>query len=247
MWKRMVLLSAGAAASIAIAAPAEFEVASVRPNTLNDQIVKLDIGPGGRFAARGYTLVLLIQQAFGVMDWNVEGGPGWIRSDRFDVVATAQVSRSLTEAELRPMLRDLLVKRFRLRTHTSSRRMRGYALVVANGGLKVKSVADRQEHRDTARMDNRGMNWEGLSMADFARFVGGKLNLFPAIDETGLKGLYNFKADWKVDANPYGDDDARSTVLAALRNQLGLKFVGKTVTVQTIVIDGAEQARASDN
>ena len=56
--------------------PPEFEVASVRENTLDDCIVTVNVGPGGRFTVRGYTLVLLIQRAYGVMDWNVEGGPG---------------------------------------------------------------------------------------------------------------------------------------------------------------------------
>src|SRR5438270_2602843 len=65
----------------------EFEVASIRPNIADDRIVSIKVGPGGRFEARGYTLVLLMQRAYGVMDWNVIGGPPWIRSDRFDVTA----------------------------------------------------------------------------------------------------------------------------------------------------------------
>src|ERR1700730_14164716 len=81
-------------------APTEFEVASVRPNTANDRIVTINVGPGGRFAARGYTLVLLMQRAYGVMDWNVSGGPGWIRTDRFDVSANANVEGDLTDAQL---------------------------------------------------------------------------------------------------------------------------------------------------
>jgi len=64
-------------------------------------------GPGGIFTARGYTLVLLIRRAYGVMDWNVSGGPGWIRTDRYDVAAKATVQGDLTEAELQPMLAKL--------------------------------------------------------------------------------------------------------------------------------------------
>src|SRR5215475_1703449 len=104
VWKW--LLAAGTAGFI-FGAAEQFEVASVRPNTLDDRIVSIAVGPGGRFTARGYTLVLLIQRAYGVMDWNVEGGPAWIRTDRFDIAATAKVS-NLSEAQLRPMLQDLL-------------------------------------------------------------------------------------------------------------------------------------------
>jgi uncharacterized protein (TIGR03435 family) len=247
IWKWLIPLLALGTAEIMIGATNEFEVASVRPNMLNDRIVSIAVGPGGRFVARGYTLVLLIQRAYGVMDWNVEGGPGWIRSDRFDVAATAKVAGNLTEVQLRPMLQDLLAKRFRLRTHMSEKRMPGYALVVAAGGLKATPSAEGEEHPDTGRMNNKGLKWEGLSMANFARFVGGKLNLVPALDETGLKGLYDFRADWKLEANPFSDEDARYAVLSALRDQLGLKLFPKRVTVQMIVIDGAEKATASQN
>src|SRR5215831_5510751 len=101
IWKCLIPLFAIGSPEIMGAATDQFEVASVRPNTLDDRIVSIAVGPGGRFVARGYTLVLLIQKAYGVMDWNVEGGPGWIRVDRFDVAATVQVPGNLTEAELR--------------------------------------------------------------------------------------------------------------------------------------------------
>src|SRR5437762_2221328 len=97
--------------ALAQAPATEFEVASVRQNKLDDRIVTVSIGPGGRFTARGYTLVLLIQRAYGVMDWNVTGGPSWIRTDRFDVNAKANIPGNLTERQLRPMLQKLLADR----------------------------------------------------------------------------------------------------------------------------------------
>src|SRR5215831_19306548 len=95
-----------ALALIAAQAPKEFEVASVRQNLLNDRIVSINLGPGGRFATRGYTLALLIQRAYGVMDWNIEG-PNWIREDRWDVEARATVPGNLTQQQLQPMLQAL--------------------------------------------------------------------------------------------------------------------------------------------
>src|ERR1700694_1841342 len=110
VWSLIGLIAA-AAAFPQVQAPTEFEVASVRPNTANDRIVTINVGPGGRFAARGYTLVLLMQRAYGVMDWNVSGGPGWIRTDRYDVVAKASIEGNLTERQLQPMLQGLLADR----------------------------------------------------------------------------------------------------------------------------------------
>ena len=228
-----------------VQAPTEFEVASIRPNTANDRIVTISVGPGGRFTARGYTLVLLMQRAYGVMDWNVSGGPGWIREDRWDVAAKAKVAGDLTEAQLKPMLQRMLAERFNLKLHEGSKEMSGYALVVRRGGPKLKAAADGQEHADTFRMNATGLSGQGIKMADFARFVGGKLGLV-VVDKTGLTGVYDFKIDWpeETDQSPGVDprEAYRSVVFAALEDQLGLKLAVQKVAVQMLVIDSVEKA-----
>jgi uncharacterized protein (TIGR03435 family) len=228
-------------------APTEFEVASVRPNTANDRIVTINVGPGDRFAARGYTLVLLMQRAYGVMDWNVTGGPGWIRTDRYDVAAKANVVGNLTEEQLRPMLQRLLAERFKLRLHRASKEMAGYALVVGKGGPKLKVSADSEPHPDTFRMRGGELSGQGITMEDFARYVGGKLGLV-AVDKTGLKGVYDFNVKWREEPDSSvlpGDDPRealRATVFSALREQLGLKITPQKITVQMLVIDSVEKA-----
>ncbi len=236
----------------------EFEVASVRPNMADDHIVTINVGPGGRFTARGYTLVLLMQRAYGVMDWNVAGGPSWIRSDRFDVSAMANVSGNLTESQLQPMLRRLLEKRFKLKVHEAPKQTAGYALVVARGGPKIKAAADPpadgEERRDEFRMGFNGLKGTAISMPTLARFVAGKLGLV-AVDETGLKGLYDVEAEWRFDpdqptSRATGEDPRepwRYVVFNALQDQLGLKLTPKRITIQSIVIDHAEKAVASEN
>ena len=186
------------------------------------------------------------------MDWNISGGPGWIRTDRYDVAATAIVPGNLTERQLRPMLQGLLAERFKLRLHEDSKEMSGYALVVAKGGPKVKASADGEEHPDTFRMSQAGLKGQGLTMEDFARYVAGKLGLV-AVDKTGLKGVYDFKADWTVEKDQDGAglpgvdprDALRSAVFAALQNQLGLKLAAQKINVRMLVIDSVE--RASEN
>ena len=237
------ILAAGAAAQ---PAPAEFEVASVRQNTLDDHIVTVNVGPGGRFAVRGYTLVLLMQRAYSVMDWNVTGGAAWIRSDRFDVVAKANVPGNLTEAQLRPRLAKLLADRFKLQLHHSSYEAPGYAMEVAKGGPKLTTSAASEEQEDTFRFGNLGMSAQAISMRNVARFTGGKLGIIVA-DETGLTGLYDFKVDWKVDhsaAELSGADPRealRQTAFDAIAAKLGLKIVPRKVAVPTLVIDHVEK------
>jgi uncharacterized protein (TIGR03435 family) len=235
--------------------PAEFEVASVRQNLLNDRIVTVNVGPGGRFAVRGYTLVLLIQRAYAVMDWNVTGGPSWIRTDRFDVAAKANVQGNLKETQLRPMLAKLLADRFKLKLHRSSNQTSGFALQVAKGGPKLKpAVDDVEDHRDTFRFTNTGMSGQGISTRDLACVFAGKLGLI-AVDETGLSGLYDFDVHWRVGTDrPAADlpgtdprEPLREAAIAALQSQLGLKFVSKEVTLETLVIDHVERPSAAEN
>ena len=237
-----------------VLAQTEFEVASVRPNKADDHIVTIHVGPGGKFDARGYTLVLLMQRAYGVMDWNVSGGPGWIRTDRFDIVAKANIAGDLTEGQLQPMLQKVLADRFKLKVHSSSREMPGYELVVARGDPKVQAAVSAEDRPDTFRMGASELSGQGITMQNFARFVGGKLGLV-AVDHTGLRGLYDFKIKWKVERNqdasasPGVDprDELRYAVFRAVEDQLGLKFVARRVTVQTLVIERAERASASEN
>jgi len=249
-----VISSAVVAAAVAVAsaqAPAQFEVASVKPNLLDDRIVQVRVGPGPTFMARGYTLVLLIQRAYGVMDWNVTAGPPWIRADRWDVMARADITGDLTEELLQPRLAKLLADRFKLRLHESTQDMSAYALEIARGGPKLTRAEGQNVDRDAFRFTNTGLEGHGISMADFGRFVAGKLGLV-AVDQTGLEGFYDVKADWRVtpaQADLAGDDPRellRAAVIEALESQLGLKLSAKRVPVRMLVIDSVERASALD-
>lgn len=64
-----------------------FEVASIKPNRLNDRIVVIQ-SQGNRFTARGHSLGMLIRTAYEVQEFQIVGGPDWIDTDRFDIAAT---------------------------------------------------------------------------------------------------------------------------------------------------------------
>ena len=67
----------------------EFEVASVKRNASGNNFVQLGGDPGGRFTATNVPLKLLIRQAYQLQDSQVVGGPNWINTDRFDIIAKA--------------------------------------------------------------------------------------------------------------------------------------------------------------
>jgi uncharacterized protein (TIGR03435 family) len=233
-------------------APAEFDVASIKPNNLNDRIVTIKIGPGGKFTARGYTLQLLIQQAYGVLGFQISAGPSWLDSDRYDVSAKVTMEGNLTERQLRPLLQKLLAERFHLRVQQGAKEMAGYALTAARGGPKMQADDDGEEHPDTIRMSGIGFQGQGITTGMLASIVQSVLG-FPVVDKTGLKGVYDIQVSWTeqytrrlpdIDPGDTGraSEPAGSTIFTALNDRLGLKLSAQRVTVPTIIVEHAEKA-----
>src|ERR1700722_10456019 len=92
-----VILSAAA-----MFAQAGFEVVSIKPSDPLSNNMHMGVGPGGGFEAGGVTLRLLIQQAYDVWNFQILGGPGWIDSDKYDIV-TKDEAKGPSEADLGKM------------------------------------------------------------------------------------------------------------------------------------------------
>jgi hypothetical protein len=77
-----------------------FEAATVRPNASDETRRQIEVLPGGRFNAINMTLWQIISIAYPIDgkfrdQINLTGGPGWIDSDRFDIIAKAEGSPQL--------------------------------------------------------------------------------------------------------------------------------------------------------
>jgi uncharacterized protein (TIGR03435 family) len=110
-----------------------FDAASVRQNRDGSQGGSYHSG-NGNLTIRSLSLKRLILFAFRLDDPQLIGGPGWLDTDRFDVVAKADTKT--TDEDLRVMFKNLLVERFALKVHTETRSLPIYALTMAR--------ADRQ-------------------------------------------------------------------------------------------------------
>ena len=119
-----------------------FEVASIKPNKSGDGRVLIGFQPGGRFTATGITLRMLIAIAYGtpqpLPNFRIIGGPGWIDSDRFDIVAKAEGDVPPgPDSPIPLMIRAMLADRFKLVVHNESRELPIYALVKARSDGKL--------------------------------------------------------------------------------------------------------------
>ena len=112
-----------------------FEVASIKPRT-GDRAAGGTTSPD-RFVRADTTLRELIRFAFNVQDFQIEGGPAWIASSRFEVNAKAPSAPSGPDG-MRALVRRLLEDRFTLRTHVESREMATYDLLGGRLGEKLR-------------------------------------------------------------------------------------------------------------
>jgi uncharacterized protein (TIGR03435 family) len=148
-------------ASAALVLPAEaqtpssqekpsFEVVSVKPNKSGP--VRGSFNPrADRFIETNVTVRQLIQDAYRRRAFDtrqIVGGPSWIDSDRFDLVAKIEDGAGSLLALYVPdgkgspglayrMVRTLLEDRFKLAVHTEVRTMPIYALVIARSDGKI--------------------------------------------------------------------------------------------------------------
>ena len=67
--------------------PLTFEVASIKPSTETGFRTGIQMLPGGGLRVSGATVKLLLTVAYDVREFQIVGGPGWINSDRYDILA----------------------------------------------------------------------------------------------------------------------------------------------------------------
>ena len=101
----------------------------------------------------------LIGAAYGVSEETIAGGPGWVNSDLFDVIA--KVPDGTTPAKANLMLQALLADRFGLVVHNDTRPMPRYVLSVGKGGSKLKPASGSDNPRMSAEAASGRQRWSG--------------------------------------------------------------------------------------
>jgi uncharacterized protein (TIGR03435 family) len=127
-----------------------FEVASVRPSAALDMgklAAQIQAGKMPRFGAHVdglraeyhyMSLKELVANAYNVKAFQVTG-PGWLGSERFDIVAKMPDGAKKDDAPA--MLQTLLEERFKLMAHSDKQEHPVLALVVGKDGPKLKEAA----------------------------------------------------------------------------------------------------------
>jgi bla regulator protein BlaR1 len=127
-----------------------FAVASIRPSQPDNNIARRDFRADS-FITQAMTLKQIISYAYGLsFDQELSGGPGWIRTDKFDIEAKpdetetatlSKLSRDDLDEQMRLRVQSLLAERFKLTASFQKKDLPLYKLVIAKGGLKCAKVA----------------------------------------------------------------------------------------------------------
>jgi uncharacterized protein (TIGR03435 family) len=232
--------------AVAFAGPDQFEVASVKPNRVGNAggesapREKITASPGS-LTMQSVSLQTCLKWAYGLRDFQISG-PGWLTSERYDIVAKA--SGPSTEVELRAMLRTLLADRFKLKSHVETKEKPVYELIVAKNGPKLRAAKDGDPSFGPAGGE---LIFRNFSMADLADRLSSrpfKLDL-PVLDRTGLDGRFDFAL--KLATNP---DELKHTlegmeqgpsIFVFFQDQLGLKLESRKGPVEMLVVESAEK------
>jgi uncharacterized protein (TIGR03435 family) len=271
-----------------------FEVASIKPaapQAPGRMMMGRRGGPGTpdptRVTFTNASMEMLLMTAFDVKGYQITG-PSWLQTEHYDV--TAKIPPGTTDEQFRLMLQNLLKERFHMAVHHDSKELPIYALVVAKNGPKLKEAAVEPAPPEGALppeppargkdgfpqlpKGRRGLMFmmnagriraagNQQSMSDLCNALAMNLDR-PVVDQTGLKGKYDFTMDFAPEPGtiakmkalgpagapggdaggpaPAPDADSGPSIFTALQEQLGLKLEPKKGPVELIVVDNLEKA-----
>lgn len=225
------LLIAVSAVALTAQAPARFEVTSVRANTSGPRGQSMRFTPTGDFAAVNQPVRVLLNFAYLIPLFRVEGMPDWFTAERFDITAKAPAGLLMEPyAEVRgQLLRGLLEDRFKLKTRLVTKEMAAMVVTLARADGRLGPQL-RQSDLDcdaviAAAAAGRGtvagppppailrpcvlggssagpICGRGVTLARLTQGLSGVYQR-EVVDRTGLQGLYDFDLTFTPD-NPGG-------------------------------------------
>jgi uncharacterized protein (TIGR03435 family) len=192
----------------------------------------------------------LIASAYGLESEKVQGGPNWLDTDRFDIAAKAPVNTPPAQVKL--MLQTLLADRFQLKIHMDSKPLPVFVLSVGKGKPKLResdgtgNSGCRGEPQNpqpgvipynVATCHNRTMEQLAQDLRDMAN--GYLTN--PVVDQTGLKGSWDFEIKWTSRGALAAAGADGISIFDAVDKQLGLKLEAQKLAVPVIVVDSVNR------
>jgi len=232
---------------------AAFTRIEVKPARSTDpQSSRVRVLPSGYLTATSVNVIMLISEGYGVPA-NPSGRlstlPSWVYSERYDIEAQA----SPTAKRMGPsdMFRQVLADRFQLVMRTENKSMSAYALVVAQGGSKLKQAPSSDCIFDTAPEGchtfvigfGHPLNARAVDMDDLAHYIENWTDL-PVVNRTSLAGVFTVSTEgWRPMRLPPPPPNGAGNVdfthlqtIDTVLGNLGLKLQKKAATLPVYTV-----------
>jgi uncharacterized protein (TIGR03435 family) len=233
-----------------------FDVASIRPSD-PDEVGGRVYFPPGRFEVRNAKLIFVIQQVYGVKDYQIVEAPKWITdwsTARFNISAKAEGAAS--EEQLRLMAKNLLADRFKLKLHNETRELPVYVLVQDKKGIKLGAVPDNGRPMGSGYVESVDLGWrrgKDVSMEDLVSALSGQTDR-PILDRTNYTEKFTFELKWAARAQSSGTggllsdlqpETGQASLFTTIREQMGLRLDPQKAPIEVLVIDHVERPSAN--
>ncbi len=231
-------LVCGAGPQPQVAAPVStlsFEVASIKPLKSAEGAFHFNVLPE-RLDVKDMNLRFLIEEAYDLPDFQVSG-PDSLTSHHYDIAAKA--SGPVSRADMRIMLRNLLIERFHLATHWDTRAEPLYRLEALPGRPRMEVAETGHAVANSPMQDETSIRFMGpMSMRQLAQGLAryaGK----PVLDVTSLEGYFKISLTFaRQDLDASLEAGPTAPLLdKAVQEQLGLRLVPGKEPVKILIVD----------
>jgi uncharacterized protein (TIGR03435 family) len=239
----------------------QFEVATIKPTApdwTGGRYMRMQTAH--QFAAKGYALRVLLSAAYNLNPKAISGGPAWVDSDLYDVLAETPGEVRPTQDEQMSMLRKLVSERFNLTFHREQKEFPIYTLTVAKNGPKLTEAAPDTSPEGSPPLvfrlapDGARLPARNATMGELAWVMQRAAVDRQVVDKTGLMGRYDFDLEWSPDESQFNgqfrgpvstDPAAKPDLFTAMQQQLGLKLEAARGPIEAMVIDKVERPSAN--
>jgi len=215
-----------------------FAVAVIKPHDPNSSRQGFH-NSGDRVSIRNESVANMLSLAYSIHRSQIAGAPDWLLHDPFDIDGTTDTPGEPSLRQQQEMIQKLLADRFHLKIHREQRELSVFALRVLKGGAKLAPAADpnaQPDQQGNGQGAEQTVKYTSCAMADFV--MGEQFFVDrPIVDQTGLRGRYDFSIHYTWDDAHSTDPNAAPGLFTAVQEQLGLKFEPTKAPVDVFVID----------
>jgi uncharacterized protein (TIGR03435 family) len=234
-----------------------FEVATIKPGKPGTPGKGLIMRDPRTFMTINFTVADLISFAYAVHPRQITGAPSWLEDEMFDITATPDPPGQPNRKQIEIMVQKLLADRFKLTFHHDKKELSVFALTVGKTGPKLTASTADPNGLPGMGLGGLGIaNARNANMSDFTGFLQSVVLDRPVVDQTGLKGRFDFGLKWTPDDSqfpsvkgqlppPKEDAEAQPDLFTAIQQQLGLKLEATKTAVDVLVIDHVEKPSAN--